>query len=584
MSHHLLHPLRFLWNERISLFLPIWSIITAAGIIVVLVIVGLRANARTQKHEHRRHYHWSRNSTLALSGLAVLLLFYGTGIFVWEDFTYYDNSHFTNGTLAGHNIPLQVSPGGGRFWPLGHQEFNLLRHVTHTVTGYHTLRIVQLVFICSILFFFDEELTVQARVALITLLLITPSIVISFSGLIYPEANVMFWLVCLLWSVKCFGRSHSTVWAVSAVIASQFLLYYKETAFLLLCGFTCGRLFLRCKRADGTGWDLRRLLQDSESRLDLCLTLMVVAYLAYYLAAMYPVFGMGYSDESRLPLRQVIVSYFELDALVWIFVVVVVARVFLILRGRVVPSAFWDGLALGGVCCFSAYIVLHMESAYYLAPVDLIAILYLGRFAFLSIKGMSLTVRLCTLGLLSFVVLQECSLSAFRMYERKNVIHAKAEIGRVITGKYRADPQSVGRLFFPFTSSFDILEFASYLNYMGVPMEQRSTDSGTTGSVLLAGKDIEKDGPCGYRTFVCHPGKTPEPGDLVVIFPDDLTSMDESSLYRQAGITLLLSYEPRPRIPQWARPFVDCLHVVSPEFSQRPLPDSWLVASLSEWK
>ncbi len=159
---------------------------------------------------------------------------------------------------------------------------------------------------------------------------------------------------------------------------------------------------------------------------------MAVVYLVYYLAAMYPVFGMGYSDESRLPLTQVLVTYIALDVLVWIFVAVAVTRAFLILRQRVAPSPFWDGLAVGGVCCFFSYIVLHMQSAYYLAPVDLIAVLYLGRLALLSIDKMHLTMRLGTLGVLSLVVLQDSSLSAFRMYERKNVIHAKAEIGRVI--------------------------------------------------------------------------------------------------------------------------------------------------------
>ena len=67
---------------------------------------------------------------------------------------------------------------------------------------------------------------------------------------------------------------------------------------------------------------------------------------------MYPMFGMGYSKESGLPLPQVISDYLALDVLVWIFAVVVLARVFLILRRRVEPSEIWDGLALGGFCYF----------------------------------------------------------------------------------------------------------------------------------------------------------------------------------------------------------------------------------------
>ncbi len=237
---HLLHPLRLLWNERLILFWPIWITILALGVVLVVIwAVPGRANALEQNEFRRRE--WSHSDIFAVALLSLFLVCYVSGSLVWEDFTYYDNSHYTDDTLAGRNIALQILPEQGRFWPLGHQEFSVLRHITHTNTGYHALRIVQLLIICTALLFVDEELSVRARVALILLLLITPSVVTSFSGLIYAEANVIFWLVGLVWSVRCFERSRSTAWAVIAVVSSQFLLYYKETAFLLLCGFTVGR-------------------------------------------------------------------------------------------------------------------------------------------------------------------------------------------------------------------------------------------------------------------------------------------------------------------------------------------------------
>lgn len=189
-----------------------------------------------------RRHSWSRGAILAVTFLALLLARYIAGSLVWEDFTYSDNSHFTNGTPVGKDIPVQIVPGSGRFFPLGHQEFNLIRHVTSSVTGYQALRIVQLVLLCGILLVRDEELSIQARVALITLALITPTILISFSGLIYPEWNVVFWLICLAFSVKRFEQTQFIAWAVAAVISSQFMLYYKEIAFLLLLGFAVLRL------------------------------------------------------------------------------------------------------------------------------------------------------------------------------------------------------------------------------------------------------------------------------------------------------------------------------------------------------
>jgi hypothetical protein len=64
---------------------------------------------------------------------------------------------FTSGTLIGRdNTPLIVS--GGRFIPLQHQEFNLIRHFTHTATGYHVLPIAELLIFSYILLILDSEL------------------------------------------------------------------------------------------------------------------------------------------------------------------------------------------------------------------------------------------------------------------------------------------------------------------------------------------------------------------------------------------------------------------------------------------
>jgi hypothetical protein len=577
--HHLLHPLKVFWDERIELFWPIWVSTTTLTVIVVMWVIPRGEKIPPDSRPSRRN-EWSRKAILAVTFLALFLACYVAGSLVWEDFTYYDHSHFTDETLAGRDIPLQISPAVGRFWPLGYQEYNLLRHVTHTVTGYHALRIVQLLLLCGILLFLDEELSVEARVALILLLLITPSILISFSGLIYAEANIIFLLVCLAWSVQRYEQTRSIAWALAAVISSQFLLYFKETLFLLLLGFAAGRLLLRCRTGESAALDFERL-RDPESRLDICLALLVVPFLGYYLAAMFPNFHTGYVDKFHLTLTQVLTAYFTLDLLVWIFVVVGLGRVFLILRRKVLPSLLWDGLALAGIAYLAGYLILRMASAYYLAPVDLIAVLYLGRLAFLSLQSLSPGVRLCALAVLTVVFFQDLSFSAFRMYEGKNVIHAKAEMGQAIKVRYENDSQNVKRLFFPFASPFMVLEFASYLNYQGVPVEKLTAGSAPTDGLKLVAKTMQKDGPCGYRAFLCHPGSAPEPGDLVVVFPDDFKSTDALNSYLQESSALLFSYDPRPSIPRWMQPFVNRLHAVSPIFSLAELPDSWLKASVS---
>ena len=39
LLHHLLHPLKVLWRERIELFWPIWIAITAIGVMLVIWVV-----------------------------------------------------------------------------------------------------------------------------------------------------------------------------------------------------------------------------------------------------------------------------------------------------------------------------------------------------------------------------------------------------------------------------------------------------------------------------------------------------------------------------------------------------------------
>jgi hypothetical protein len=561
------------------LFWPIWIATTTIAALLVTWLVPEKKRIPRDSIPCGQ-YSWSRGAILATSFLVLLLTCYIAGSLVWEDFTYYDNSYFTNGTLIGTNIPVQALPSDGRFFPLGHQEYNLLRHFTDSVVGYHSLRIFQLVLLCGILLVFDDGLSVQARVALIILALITPSILISFSGLIYPEWNVVFWLICLAWSVKRFERTQSIAWAVAAVISSQFMLYYKETAFLVLLGFAVGRLILRCQKADRVGWDFRQL-RVPESRLDISLACLAVLFFLYYLVAMFPTYSTGYADEDQLPLIQIVTAYLKLDLLVWVLAAVVLARIVLFFRGRLVPLLLWDGLALGGIGCLAAYLILRMNAGYFLAPADIIAILYLGHLTLRAMKDMSRGRKLCALAVLMIVVVQDLSLSAFRMYERKNVIHAKVELGQAIKARYEKNPQDVKKLFFPFSKPFHVMEFVSYVNYIGVPVEAVPPGSVASRSVVIVGTAFQTVGPCGYRTFVCHPGSRPDPGDLVVVLPDDFTTLDELNSYRQESSSQVFSYHPSPSIPQWLIPSRNSLHVVSPIFSQNELPDFWLNASIS---
>jgi len=303
-------------------------------------------------------------------------------VLVWEDFAYYDNSMFTLLTLRGHNIGTQIT-SDGRFFPFGHQEFNFIRHFTSTPAGYHVLPIAQLLILFWILLVIDDELDIATRATLAIFALLTPSILISFASLIVPERDVLFFLAFLALSIKRFERTQSNAWAAAAVVFAQVMMFYKETAFLLLLGFAGGRLILRCKNETAAGWNYHRLW-NKESRLDLCLAASAVLFLLQYFAAMGVHGNMNYAVKHQQSLLETLIAYLKADLLAWVFMAVVVGRIYLILRQRTVPALLWDGLAFGGVAYFLAYLALRLFSAYYLAPADLIAVLYVGRFTALS--------------------------------------------------------------------------------------------------------------------------------------------------------------------------------------------------------
>ena len=581
---------------RFLRFYIIWTAITAAAVIYVAWVTG---HATTPMAQQVQNAPYTRNTRTprsvwrgrltALAALAVFLLCYIALMLTWEDFAYYDNSMFTSGTLMGYdNTPLIVRESG-RFVPLGHQEYDLIRHFTDTATGYHVLSIVQLLIFIYILLILDSDLGITARVTLAVLVLLTPSILLSFGALIVFERNVLFFLACLVLSVKRFGETQSIAWGVAAVVCAQFMIYYKETAFLLLLGFAVGRLILRCRNGRDAEWDYHRLW-DKESHLDLCLAFLAVVFLFFYFAVMGIHNNMSYAVERQQSLTEIVLAYLRLDLLAWLFVAVVLGRVYLILRWRVAPVLLWDGLALGGVACFLAYVIgLRIFGAIYLAPVDLIAVLYVGRLAVLSWKKMRWWGKLAASMLAFTVLLQNVSFSTFAVFERKNVIHAKAEIASVVRTRYRNRGGDTLRLFFPFANPYEIMEFASYLSYRGVPVEGAVGAAGGRNSVVLVTPALAENGRCwGEGPDVrCRAASGPASGDLVVVLPDDEASLAEASLYRERGEQLFF-YEPRPSIPHWlnslAADLVGRLTIAAVRYSHKTLCDRWMDGSVTVWK
>jgi len=386
-----------------------------------------------------------------------------------------------------------------------------------------------------------------------------------------------------LLSVRQFEQTRSIAWAVAAVVSAQIMIYYKETAFLLLLGFAIARLILRCKNGRYAKWGYGRLW-DKESRLDLCFAFLAVLYFLYYFAEMRFQANVNYAETARQLRSELVLGYLRIDLLAWLFVAVALGRIFLILRHQVAPLLLWDGVALGGVAFFFAYLYLGIFGIYYLAPVDLIAVLYVGRFGVLSWKKMRSWSRIPVLLLAFTVLFQDILVSAYTVFERKNVIHGKAEVASVVVARFRNGAGHPLRLFFPFANPYTIMEFAAYLDHRGVPVEGAAGEAVGPDGLVLAAKASSEDGPCvEWVTIQCHAVKRPAPGDLVIVLPDDIVPLAETSVYRDRG-ELLFLYEPVPHVPDWLHSLFDSLYIGTTRLRHTKNPDRWMDASVTIWK
>jgi hypothetical protein len=303
--------------------------------------------------------------------------------------------------------------------------------------------------------------------------------------------------------------------------------------------------------------------------------------------------NMDYAAAARLPRTDIVLGYLRVDLLPWLLVVAMMGRIYVILRHRAPPMLLWDGLAFGGVACFLAYLYLSIFGIYYLAPVDLIAVLYVGRFAALSWKPMRSWSKSAAMVLVFIVLFQDFLVSAFTVFERKNVIHAKAEIAAMVEAQYRSGIGNHLRLFFPFAGAYVIMEFGGYLSSREIPVEGAANEAPGPDRVVLAEASHTRaklggkaeDGPCvTWNAIWCQLVSGPAPGDLVIVLPDDEASLAEASVYRERG-ELIFSYEPRPSIPHWLFSLFSSLPIgAQTRYRYDALPDRWMDGSVTMWK
>jgi hypothetical protein len=413
------------------------------------------------------------------------------------------------------------------------------------------------------------------RASILIAAMLTPSFVISFTWLICPERNVLFWLAIMLLCLHGYTKTKARTYFVGCLVATHFALYYKETVVLVVVGYAAARLLLEVyvgRRAGHRSW------REFARQNSLALGLLAVSgiYVVLFLAAMLPHRTFSYVSANQTGLGSVLLRYQQTAWLPFILIPVLILRLgrFVFYGGQFDPT--WDCLGIAALACFLWLIALRLYAGYYTAPVDLIALLYLARVS-LSwlLKRTRLRVSVVT-AVFTCVLVHNAAYSSFSLIESKSLMAIKSQFAEFLRSYRPAASSSAVILFFPYADGFSLMGLSAYLRYKGFQLaEQGVTGSEAGPALVVEGRAAFATNRCvGYRDYACiHADSAPD-GALIVVLPDDKASMaDVEQIGKDSA--LLFSTETcavYTRPGSWLR----LLHAISPHFSEGELPEHWL--------
>lgn len=425
---------------------------------------------------------------VALIGFACL---YGALLGVGEQLVGQDYAQITGPGI----IAMPVWPPSGRFFPLAFQEFNILHHFGAMPTidyAFVTLQVALLIF--GLWRLLDETPT-PIRGAVIALILVTPGVLISLQGLIYPERGL---LVCVpLWLLAFRDENEGFASVASGALIVAYMLLLKETSFLLIGGFVGARV-----------------IAGRRDRLSLICLALCIGFVLVYQLGIAPHVVESYAPRGQVMAARIAAAK-ELmvdSPLLLILAALAAVRVAAMLRDRSAFDPLWDSAAVGAVVFAAGYIALGMYRPHYVAPANLIAVAYLGRRIALAVPAQRRLRLAATLGALMAII--SLRVDARWLMDRKVFAAANATLARTIEAHVR--PESTTTLYFQHIGGFEVMEFAAFLRHRGTSV----TTLERSGQVLIKTPHRFAGDRCfPSQNFRCEYVQKPESSDLVVTLP-----------------------------------------------------------------
>ena len=373
-----------------------------------------------------KRFHRTKVDTLALCMLVACGALYWVYISINSSFWEPDEAIFAYSMTSGNPLFLPFM-SIGRFFPLGYQEFNVLGRFTSSADVFHAFAVGQVLLSAVFVWFVFFRLPWRFRIWPVLAIFTIPSIFYISQSFIYTERNIILLLSVFVFCFCMFHRCQKQVYLFAALTAAFLSLFYKETAFLIILGFSLtrgGYLYTQTRR------ELRskRPVGPSDFITELALIGFVLFFLSTYYIFTHSVrSGPLYDHVLEGPLIATTISNFS-DYVTGhiIFTLSVIAypvRIFFLSKLRFHP--IWDSLLVAAFFFFTGNIILGLLGpySYYSAPGDFLIIL--GTFGLLI--NSKINIRLITaIAVMICLINLPLTIDYARAYKKLSFLHDSA--------------------------------------------------------------------------------------------------------------------------------------------------------------
>jgi hypothetical protein len=139
------------------------------------------------------------------------------------------------------------------------------------------------------------------------------------------------------------------------------------------------------------------------------------------------------------------------------------------------------------------------------------------------------------------LLLHNAAYSTLWILERKVEIVLETELAQFLKS-YDAGPgQQQVKLFFPLTDGYRLVEFSSYLHYVGVAVAgQKGRGSEGSPEFVVTGEGSYESGLCHHeKPYVCRHADEASEGGLLILLPTDVVQQSDLAQAEKSGVPLV---------------------------------------------